>query len=70
VSFRLLLFVILTKSNLSSSTQKILKNARLAEQGVMVRDPIRESIGLELDMINILQVVHSVFHDQKAHVSA
>jgi len=34
-------------------TQKILKNARLAEQGVMVRDPIRESIGLELDMINI-----------------
>jgi len=34
-------------------TQKILNNARLAEQGVMIRDPIRESIGLELDMINI-----------------
>jgi len=34
-------------------TQKILQHARMAEQGVMVRDPLRESIGLELDMINI-----------------
>jgi hypothetical protein len=36
------------------STQKILQHARMAEQGAMVRDPLRESIGLELDMINIL----------------
>ncbi|KDR85612.1 hypothetical protein GALMADRAFT_52536 [Galerina marginata CBS 339.88] len=34
-------------------TQKILKHARLAEQGVMKADPINESISLELDMINI-----------------
>ena len=36
------------------STQKILQNARMAEQGAMARDPVRESISLELDMINIL----------------
>ncbi|KAH9486370.1 Growth hormone-inducible transmembrane protein [Psilocybe cubensis] len=34
-------------------TQKILKHARLAEQGIMKADPIKESISLELDMINI-----------------
>ncbi|KAF8167472.1 inhibitor of apoptosis-promoting Bax1-domain-containing protein, partial [Crassisporium funariophilum] len=34
-------------------TQKILKHARLAEQGLMKADPLRESISLELDMINI-----------------
>ncbi|KAF9486352.1 hypothetical protein BDN70DRAFT_869859 [Pholiota conissans] len=34
-------------------TQKILKHARMAEAGVMKLDPINESIGLELDMINI-----------------
>ncbi|KAI8990548.1 Bax inhibitor family protein [Trametes punicea] len=34
-------------------TQKILHNARLAEQGRLPRDPVKESIGLELDMINI-----------------
>jgi len=34
-------------------TQKILLNARLAERGAITRDPLRESIGLELDMINI-----------------
>ncbi|KJA28628.1 hypothetical protein HYPSUDRAFT_62270 [Hypholoma sublateritium FD-334 SS-4] len=34
-------------------TQKILKHARLAEAGHMKADPINESIGLELDMINI-----------------
>ncbi|KDQ63156.1 hypothetical protein JAAARDRAFT_120281 [Jaapia argillacea MUCL 33604] len=34
-------------------TQKILKHARLAEQGVIPRDTLRESISLELDMINI-----------------
>ena len=36
------------------STQKILANARRAEQGVIPRDPMRESIALELDFINIL----------------
>jgi len=30
----------------------------MAEAGVITRDPIRESIGLELDMINILYVLH------------
>ncbi|KAF6754317.1 bax inhibitor family protein [Ephemerocybe angulata] len=34
-------------------TQKILKHAQLAERGLMKPDPINESIGLELDMINI-----------------
>jgi len=34
-------------------TQKILQHARLAEQGQMTPDPIKESISLELDMINI-----------------
>ncbi|KAJ8495609.1 hypothetical protein ONZ51_g1575 [Trametes cubensis] len=34
-------------------TQKILHNARLAEQGRIPRDTLKESIGLELDMINI-----------------
>jgi hypothetical protein len=36
------------------STQKILHHARLAERGVVVRDPMKEAIGLELDMLNIL----------------
>ena len=40
-----------------TSTQKILHNARMAEAGAITRDPIRESIGLELDMINILYVL-------------
>jgi len=34
-------------------TQKILHNARMAEAGAIRRDPLRESIGLELDIINI-----------------
>jgi len=34
-------------------TQKILKHARLAEQGIVPRDPLKESISLQLDMINI-----------------
>jgi len=34
-------------------TQKILHHARLAERGVMARDPLKEAIGLELDMLNI-----------------
>ena len=39
---------------MSNSTQKILHNARMAEQGRTPRDPLKESIALELDMINIL----------------
>ena len=39
------------------STQKILQHARMAEQGAIPRDPLKESIGLELDMINILYAV-------------
>jgi hypothetical protein len=38
------------------STQKILHHARLAERGVIPRDPMKEAIGLELDMINILYI--------------
>ncbi|KAI0053439.1 hypothetical protein FA95DRAFT_1674452 [Auriscalpium vulgare] len=34
-------------------TQKILAHARLAERGAIPRDPMKEAIGLELDMINI-----------------
>ncbi|KIJ21973.1 hypothetical protein PAXINDRAFT_95427 [Paxillus involutus ATCC 200175] len=34
-------------------TQKILQHARLAEMGVIPRDPMKEAIALELDMINI-----------------
>ncbi|EPE09791.1 bax inhibitor family protein [Ophiostoma piceae UAMH 11346] len=33
--------------------QKVLHHARLAERGVMKRDPVNESISLELDFINI-----------------
>jgi hypothetical protein len=36
------------------STQKILQHARMAEAGLVPRDPMREAIGLELDMLNIL----------------
>jgi hypothetical protein len=36
------------------STQKILHRGRLVEAGVVPADPIADSIGLELDMINIL----------------
>jgi hypothetical protein len=38
----------------ANSTQKILQHARLAEQGLVQRDPMKEAISLELDMINIL----------------
>ncbi|KAJ8702093.1 hypothetical protein PTI98_000838 [Pleurotus ostreatus] len=34
-------------------TQKILNHARLAEQGLVRKDPMKESISLQLDMINI-----------------
>jgi len=40
-----------------NSTQKILLHARMAEQGLVARDPMREAIGLELDMLNILYVL-------------
>ena len=33
--------------------QKILHHARLAERGLMAKDPVNESIHLELDFINI-----------------
>ncbi|KAF2800290.1 bax inhibitor family protein-like protein, partial [Melanomma pulvis-pyrius CBS 109.77] len=33
--------------------QKILKHAQMAERGLMVKDPVNESISLELDFINI-----------------
>ena len=36
------------------STQKILHHGRLASQGAIPRDPMKESIALELDFINIL----------------
>ena len=38
------------------STQKILHHARMAEAGVLERDSLKESVSLELDMINILYV--------------
>jgi FtsH-binding integral membrane protein len=33
--------------------QKVLYHARLAERGVIKKDPVNESIGLELDFLNI-----------------
>lgn len=33
--------------------QKVLHHARLAESGLIKRDPVNESIGLELDFLNI-----------------
>jgi growth hormone-inducible transmembrane protein len=43
--------------SLLCSTQKILHHARLAERGVIARDPMKEAIGLELDMLNILYIL-------------
>ena len=43
--------------SLACSTQKILHHARLAERGVIARDPMKEAIGLELDMLNILYIL-------------
>lgn len=43
--------------SLVCSTQKILHHARLAERGVVARDPMKEAIGLELDMLNILYIL-------------
>jgi len=36
------------------STQKILQHARMAEMGAIPRDPVKESVALELDMLNVL----------------
>jgi hypothetical protein len=50
--------------SLVCSTQKILHHARLAERGVIARDPMKEAIGLELDMLNILYILlHSSASD-------
>jgi growth hormone-inducible transmembrane protein len=48
--------------DLHDSTQKILHHARMAEQGLVARDPMREAIGLELDMLNILYVLQLLCH--------
>jgi hypothetical protein len=50
--------------SLVCSTQKILHHARLAERGIVARDPMKEAIGLELDMLNILYILlHSSASD-------
>ena len=56
-----MLTYLFVSSNMLNSTQKILHNARMAEQGRTPRDPLKESIALELDMINILYVLHVLF---------
>ena len=45
-----------------TSTQKILRNARLVEHGTLKADPMKESISLQLDMVNILWVSHDSLH--------
>jgi len=45
-------------------TQKILQHGRMAAQGVIPRDPIRESIALELDFINIFIRLVSILSSQ------
>ncbi|KAG6846109.1 hypothetical protein H0H87_006473 [Tephrocybe sp. NHM501043] len=47
-------------------TQKILKHGRLAEQGLMKADPVKEAISLQLDMINIfIRLVQILAMNQK-----
>jgi hypothetical protein len=46
-------------------TQKILAHARMVQQGLMKADPVRESVSLELDMINILWVF-AIFRPESA----
>ncbi|KAJ7292754.1 Bax inhibitor family protein [Mycena rebaudengoi] len=47
-------------------TQKILMHARMAEQGLLQRDPINESVGLQLDVINIfIRLVQILSMNQK-----
>ncbi|KAH8835603.1 bax inhibitor [Flagelloscypha sp. PMI_526] len=42
-------------------TQKILAHGRLVEQGAMTADPMRESVSLQLDMINIFIRLVQIF---------
>ncbi|KAF8226317.1 hypothetical protein L208DRAFT_1302642 [Tricholoma matsutake] len=46
-------------------TQKILRNARLAEQGSLKADPMKESISLQLDMVNIFIRIVQILSMQK-----
>jgi len=46
-------------------TQKILKHARMAEMGLFQRDAVNESIGLELDMLNIFIRLVQILSMQK-----
>lgn len=36
-------------------TQKVLKHAKMVEMGALARDPIRESVSLILDAINLCE---------------
>ncbi|KAH6916629.1 bax inhibitor family protein [Coprinopsis sp. MPI-PUGE-AT-0042] len=47
-------------------TQKILKHGRMVEAGVMKSDPLRESISLQLDMINIFVRLVQIFGMQQS----
>ena len=51
------------------STQRILHNARLTEQGLIKGDVLNESIGLQLHMINILWVPRLHFCSQALTIS-
>jgi growth hormone-inducible transmembrane protein len=46
-------------------TQKVLQHARLAESGMLRPDPLRESIGLELDFINIFVRLVTILGNQQ-----
>lgn len=56
--------------SLDCSTQKILHHARLAERGVIARDPMKEAIGLELDMLNILYILFRSYASDLANCTA
>ena len=46
--------------------QKVLHHARLAERGLIKRDPVNESISLELDFLNIfIRMVHILSMQQR-----
>ena len=49
--YEMLLKCILT--SLQYDVQKVLNHARQAERGLIPKDPVNESISLELDFINI-----------------
>ncbi|PWN89314.1 hypothetical protein FA10DRAFT_267885 [Acaromyces ingoldii] len=48
-------------------TQKILQHAKLAQQGLIPADPMRESIGLELDFINIFTRIVQILMMQQGN---